>query len=216
MFTGLVEELGRLKRLQQGSAWGKITVEAKKVLDNIQLGDSIAINGVCLTVVDFTANDFTADVMAETLEKSNLGSLKPGTQVNLERALRPTDRMGGHIVQGHVDGIGHIILDEQIGIARLIKIETSPNVLAFIVSKGSIAIDGISLTVVEIKDNWFSVSLIPHSAAMTTLGFKKRGDQVNLETDIVGRYLYKFLNHTPEAPSSRSIDLRFLAESGFL
>lgn len=215
MFTGIIEEMGTLVRMEAGAVQSRIEVRAKQVLTDVKIGDSIAVNGVCLTVVSFDKNSFSADVMDETLKKSNLGRLKPGSRVNLERALRLSDRLGGHLVQGHVDGQGIIKSIESVGISRLYRISAGPEVMRYVVAKGSVAIDGISLTVVERDDSGFSVSLIPHSAASTTLGVKQSGDGVNLETDIIGRYVEQLL-HGPAAPGQSRIDTGFLAENGFL
>lgn len=215
IFTGIIEELGTINRIERGSNSSRINVRAHKVLDDVRIGDSIAINGVCLTVTEFSSEHFIADVMAETLEKTNLKELGSGQRVNLERAVRLSDRMGGHLVQGHVDGVGTIIEQQKLDIAILFRIQAPPDVLAYVVKKGSIAIDGISLTVVAVDTESFSVSLIPHTAAMTTLGFKKPGATVNLESDIIGRYVEKLmLRNTKEKQSSLS--LGFLAENGFV
>ena len=216
IFTGIIEELGKLEKLDKGSEWGRITVQAKVVLDDVKMGDSIAVNGVCLTVVDFTKDHFSADVMAETLDKTNLGGLKAGSVVNLERAVRFSDHMGGHIVQGHVDGVGAILEEHMVGIAKVVTFRAPKNILDFTVPKGSIAIDGISLTVVDVTAETFSVSLIPHTAAMTTLGHKKPGDTVNLEADIVGRYIYKFMHRDAEEEAAAGLTLSTLAENGFI
>jgi len=215
MFTGIIEELGTVNYIERGPHSAQISIKAAKVLEDVKLGDSIAINGVCLTVVEFAHDYFKADIMAETLEKTNLKELGKGSRVNLERALRLQDRMGGHVVQGHVDGVGIIVEEKQLDIARIIRIKAPQEILDFTVPKGSIAIDGISLTVVDVLTDSFTVSLIPHTAHLTTLGFKKKGDSVNLETDIIGRYIYKFLH--PAKPSRKNIiDYNFLAENGFI
>lgn len=182
---------------------------------DISLGDSIAVNGVCLTAVRFDDHVFQADVMAETLTASNLGALQPGNRVNLERALRLADRLGGHLVQGHVDGVGTIMEKVKQDIALVIRIRAPHEILNFTVPKGSITIDGISLTVVEVAGDNFTVSIIPHTAALTTLGFKQAGTSVNLETDIVGRYIYKFIHLPPDPGSQSSITAAFLTENGF-
>lgn len=202
--------------MERGTHWGKITIAASAVLADTKIGDSIAINGVCLTVTRVDAAQFSADVMAETLTRTNLGAFVPGDKVNLERALRPMDRMGGHIVQGHVDGTGVIIRDETAGIARLISIRASKDLLTFIVEKGSVAVDGISLTVTIVGSDHFQVSLIPHTAVMTTLGYKHTGQTVNLETDILGRYVYRLTAAFRETPAEQRVDGGFLAENGFL
>ena len=184
MFTGLVAELGTVQRLaRQGNSY-HLTVGAKKVLKNLKIGDSVAVNGACLTVVRMDDSGFTADVMPETVRLTNIGSLQPGSKVNLERTLRLCDGLDGHIVSGHVEGLGTIYEQRPEGIAVVVTISTPPELLKYIIKKGSIAIDGISLTVTEVTDTSFSVSLIPHTAKETTLGLKKVGDSVNLETDI--------------------------------
>ena len=224
MFTGLVEELGILQSVRHGSASAQLNIAAGKVTQDIKIGDSIAVNGVCLTAVKFSSQGFTADVMAETLSKTNLGNLKPGDRVNLERALRLGDRLGGHMVSGHIDGVGTVAAKETLDIAILITINAPPEVLRYIIKKGSVAIDGTSLTVVDFTDNSFQVSLIPHTAKETTLGFKKPGDTVNLEGDIIGKYIERLLQtrETYGTPTDKSniaktsVSLGFLAEHGFV
>jgi len=217
MFTGLVEELGKVKAIARGVKAVRLTVEAKKVTSDVAMGDSIAVNGTCLTVVEYTEKWFTADVMPETVDSTVLASLKIGDTVNLERTLRVGDRFGGHIVSGHIDGVGSISKKEANDNAIIVKITAGPEVMRYIVKKGSIAIDGVSLTVVDYDSDWFTVSLIPHSAAMTTLGFKKMGDTVNLEADVIGKYVEKLLGiPSPQTPSkSKSIGMNFLEEHGF-
>jgi len=193
MFTGLIAELGTAERLAEGSTSCQLTVRAQKILPGVKIGDSIAVNGVCLTVVHLQGNRFTADVMPETVRRTTLRQLQPGDRVNLEKALRPTDGLDGHIVQGHVEGVGTIREIAPEGNALAYRIETPKELLRYIVEKGSVAIDGISLTVTETDDTGFSVSLIPHTAKMTTLGYKSVGDSVNLETDILARYVEKML-----------------------
>ena len=193
MFTGLIAELGTVERLVEGSTSCQLTVRAQKILPGVKIGDSIAVNGVCLTVVHLQGNRFTADVMPESVRRTTLRQLQPGDRVNLEKALRPTDGLDGHIVQGHVEGVGTIREIAPEGNALICHIETPKELLRYIVEKGSVAIDGISLTVTETDDTGFSVSLIPHTAKMTTLGYKSVGDSVNLETDILARYVEKML-----------------------
>ncbi len=207
--------MGTINNIERGRNSSRINVRASKVVEDARIGDSIAINGVCLTVTSYDAVHFAADVMAETLAKTNLNELNSGKRVNLERAVRLGDRMGGHLVQGHVDGIGTISEQQKLDIATLFSIKAPPEVLNYVVKKGSIAIDGISLTVVDVSADSFSVSLIPHTAAMTTLGFKKPGDTVNLETDIIGRYIEKLIRGSQEGNKS-DLSLGFLAEHGFL
>ena len=193
MFTGLIATLGTVERLAEGSTSCRLTVRAPQLLSGVKIGDSIAVNGVCLTVVHLRGDTFTADVMPETVRRTTLHLLQPGDRVNLEKALRPTDGLDGHIVQGHVEGVGTIqqIISE--GNARVYRIQAPGELLHYIVEKGSIAVDGISLTVTETDDSGFGVSLIPHTAKMTTLGYKSAGDAVNLETDILARYVEKML-----------------------
>lgn len=193
MFTGLIASLGTVERLAEGSTSCRLTVRAPQLLSGVKIGDSIAVNGVCLTVVHLRGDTFTADVMPETVRRTTLHLLQPGDRVNLEKALRPTDGLDGHIVQGHVEGVGTIqqIISE--GNARVFRIQAPGELLRYIVEKGSIAVDGISLTVTETDDSGFGVSLIPHTAKMTTLGYKSAGDAVNLETDILARYVEKML-----------------------
>ena len=193
MFTGLVAELGTVERLAEDSTSCRLTVRASKILPGVKVGDSIAVNGVCLTVVHLQGNRFTADVMPETVRRTTLHQLQPGDKVNLEKALRPTDGLHGHIVQGHVEGVGNIQQVAPEGNALVYRIGAPPELLRYIVVKGSIAVDGISLTVTEANDTGFVVSLIPHTAKMTTLGYKHAGDAVNLETDILARYVEKML-----------------------
>ena len=193
MFTGLIAELGTVERMAEGSAICQLTVRARKVLPGVKIGDSIAVNGVCLTVVHLRGDTFTADVMPETVRRTTLHQLQPGDKVNLEKALRPSDGLDGHIVQGHVEGVGTIQQIVPEGNALVYRIQTPRELLSYIVEKGSIAVDGISLTVTEADGMGFGVSLIPHTAKMTTLGYKSVGDTVNLETDILARYVEKML-----------------------
>ncbi|MGQ9533275.1 MAG: riboflavin synthase [Desulfotomaculales bacterium] len=213
MFTGIVEELGTVRALVRGPASARLTVAAQKTLEGTRVGDSIAVNGACLTVTDLERGAFTADVMAETLARTNLGELRPGDQVNLERALRLGDRLGGHLVTGHVDGVGVLADRRRQDIAELVTIQAPSEVLRYLVPKGAVAVDGISLTVVDYDTGSFRVAIVPHTARHTTLGFKRPGAKVNLEADLIGKYVAKLL-----APHTRTaaLDERFLAEHGFL
>ena len=193
MFTGLIAELGTVERLAESSTSCSLTVRAPKILQGVKIGDSIAVNGVCLTVVHLQGNRFTADVMPETVRRTTLRLLQPGDKVNLEKALRPADGLDGHIVQGHVEGTGTIRQIVPEGNALVCRIAAPAELLRYIVAKGSVAVDGISLTVTEADGEGFGVSLIPHTAKMTTLGYKAAGDAVNLETDILARYVEKML-----------------------
>lgn len=218
MFTGLVAELGTVTALKPLKQSYNISVKADKVLANLKIGDSIAVNGACLTVVKINGNQFTADIMPETVKLTNLRNLKNGDKVNLERTLRLCDGLDGHIVSGHVEGIGIIVSKKAEGIAEIVTIKTPPELLKYIIKKGSIAIDGISLTVTEVTDSSFSVSLIPHTAKETTLGFKKPGDEVNLETDIIGKYVEHLLNFktSAKAENKNNLTKTFLFENGFI
>lgn len=191
MFTGLIEEQGRVLTPPRN---GKLSLAASKVTEGLALGDSIAVNGVCLTVSAFSGQRFTADVMPETLHRSNLGELRTGSLVNLERALPATGRFGGHFVSGHIDGVGSLLSVRPEGNALIFSIRAAPELLRGIVEKGSVAIDGISLTVVEVTETLFSVSVIPHTAAVTTLAGKRPGDRLNLETDMLGKYVLRALS----------------------
>ena len=191
MFTGLIEEQGRVLTPPRN---GKLSLAADKVTEGLALGDSIAVNGVCLTVSAFSGQRFTADVMPETLHRSNLGELRTGSLVNLERALPATGRFGGHFVSGHIDGVGSLLSVRPEGNALIFSIRAAPELLRDIVEKGSVAIDGISLTVVEVTETLFSVSVIPHTAAVTTLAGKRTGDRLNLETDMIGKYVLRALS----------------------
>lgn len=216
MFTGLVEEIGIIEAIVSGEKSMKISVKAKKILENIKIGDSISTNGVCLTVTDFTKNSFTVDVMPETMRLTNLGKLKKGSYVNLERALKVSDRLGGHIVSGHIDGTGSIKDYKDEDNATWVTIETSRNVIKYIIPKGSISIDGTSLTVVDVFENSFRVSLIPITKKETIILMKKVGDEVNLECDIVGKYIERLLKFEDNKKDKETIDINFLMENGFL
>lgn len=215
MFTGLVAELGTVKKLIRMGESYHLTVGAKKVMANLKIGDSMATNGVCLTVVQMTDSEFTVDVMPETARLTNIGMLKAGDRVNLERTLRPIDGLDGHIVSGHVEGLGTIISEKSDGIAKVVTFDTPEKLLKYIIPKGSITVDGISLTVTQVTDTSFSVSLIPHTAKETTLGFKSLGDKVNLETDIIGKYVERMLNWDKKASGSQ-LDKNILFENGFM
>lgn len=198
MFTGIVEEMGKIVRVEKGAKSSRLTVSGDKIFSDLKLGDSVATNGVCLTVTSFSKGIFTADVMNETLKRSNLGELRQGSMVNLERAMIANGRFGGHIVSGHIDGTGVITKIEQDDIAVWYTIRADRKIMKYIIEKGSVAIDGISLTIAKVTDNDFSVSLIPHTAKETVLGYKKTGDTVNLENDVVGKYIEHFLSFKEE------------------
>lgn len=217
MFTGIVEELGTVRALRLLPESGQLTLEGEKVLVGSQIGDSIAINGVCLTVIRLNDQEFTVDVMAETLAKTNLSQLKNGSRVNLERALQLQTRLGGHLVSGHVDGVGNICRIVPWGIAQVYEINAPPALLSYMLPKGSIAIDGISLTIIDVETEYFTVSLIPHTFKETTLGLKRIGDTVNLETDLIGKYVARFMGlNTSPGKEKQDLSLNFLAEHGFI
>lgn len=211
MFTGIIEEKGIIKSIHAGGRSSRMVISAAKILEDLKMGDSINTDGVCLTVTEFSSSSFTVDVMPETLLRSTFGKLKPGRTVNLERALRLSDRLGGHIVSGHIDGTGRL---EKIGKdenAVWLSIVAEEPILRYIVEKGSVAIDGISLTVAKVDHHTFEVSVIPHTQAETTILTKKTGDSVNIECDIIGKYIEKLGSSGKE-----KIDVNFLAQNGFV
>jgi len=196
MFTGLVQDLGTVDRVDQNAGGVRLSVRSPLAAE-LSEGDSIAVNGVCLTAVGLCGGDlFGADVMHETLRRSSLGEVQPGSQVNLELPLRAADRLGGHIVQGHVDGLGVVREAREEGFARVVSIDADPSLLSFVVEKGSIAVDGVSLTVAEIGEDWFAVSLIPETLERTTLGAARPGNPVNLEVDVLAKHLEKLVAHS--------------------
>ena len=212
MFTGIIEEVGQIQRIGAG----QLAVACQRVTGDVQLGDSIAVNGVCLTVTGFDKNHFTADVMPETIRRTEFRELKKGSPVNLERALTLASRLGGHIVSGHIDGTGEVISFTEEGNAILLKVAAGADLLRYIVEKGSVALDGISLTVAAVTEQDFTVSLIPHTREVTNLGSKKPGSPINIETDVLGKYVEKMLSASP-APGAASGGLTrtFLMENGF-
>lgn len=193
MFTGIIEEVGEIASISHHAKSSKITIGAKKIFEDLALGDSISTNGVCLTVSDFTHSQFTADIMNESLSRSTLGSLRVGHLVNLERAISANGRFGGHIVSGHIDGTGKIINIKNEDNATWYTIGAHKDIMNYIVEKGSIAIDGISLTVADLTSSSFKVSIIPHTISNTILNDKKIGDKVNLENDLFAKYIEKFI-----------------------
>jgi riboflavin synthase len=215
MFTGLIEEIGEIQNIIKSARSAKIKIKAGKILEDIKIGDSISTNGVCLTVTEFAPDSFTVDVMAETIRRSNLSSLTAGDKVNLERALLAGDRLGGHIVSGHIDGMGTITSYEKEDNAVWVTIAAPPDILKYIIKKGSVAIDGVSLTVAYVDEKLFKVSVIPHTRDITTLLKKKTGDPVNLECDMIGKYIEKLLLFKETQKSGR-ISTDFLVQNGFL
>ncbi|TDT61351.1 riboflavin synthase [Fonticella tunisiensis] len=216
MFTGLVEEVGVVESVIKSSKSAVIKIKAKKVLEGVKIGDSISTNGVCLTVTDFDSSSFTVDVMAETMKRSNLKNLMRGSRVNLERALKVGDRIGGHLVSGHIDGVGVIKNFEEEDNALWISIAAPQDILKYVVYKGSISIDGVSLTAAYVDCDMFKVSIIPHTKAVTTLIEKNIGDEVNLECDMIGKYVERFLLFKEPSNAKKDIDIDFLSEHGFI
>jgi len=215
VFTGIVEEVGQIKKVISGQKSGEISIKANKVLEGTKIGDSIAVNGVCLTVTSILKDGFSADVMPETLRRTNLGKLSSGDLVDLERAMALNGRFGGHIVSGHIDGTGIITQLKEEENAVWVTINTDSKILALIVEKGSITIDGISLTVAKVTDENFQVSIIPHTASETILLKKHIGSEVNLENDIVGKYVQRLLVPQITKEKESKVTLEFLEEHGF-
>lgn len=215
MFTGLVEEIGTIQAILKGSNSSVLTIQGNIIFQDLQLGDSVMVNGVCLTVSSCSNNTFTADVMHETLQRSSLGNLKTGNQVNLERAMHANGRFGGHIVSGHIDGTGVIIRIKKDDNAIWYTIKSNDKIMKYIVEKGSIAIDGTSLTIVEVTTGSFSVSIIPHTAKSTIFSKKSIGDKVNLENDLVGKYIERFMSYEQEQITNCSITKEFLTKYGY-
>ncbi|ABR33407.1 MULTISPECIES: riboflavin synthase [Clostridium] len=216
MFTGIIEEVGVLEKFSTGNGFGVMEIKCSEVLKETRVGDSIATNGVCLTVKEKYSDSFKAEVMGETLEKSNLGNLKAGDKVNLERALRLSDRLGGHIVSGHIDGVGKIVSIKEESNGTWFTISAPEEVLRYIIYKGSIGIDGISLTVAYVDDEVFKVSVIPHTIDNTILSYKKVNSKVNLECDLIGKYVEKlFGGKEKEENENSNITMEFLRKNGF-
>ena len=214
MFTGLIEETGTVCEVCRNGNASFIRIAAEKVLEGTKVGDSIAVNGVCLTVTEHDGKIFRADVMNETLSRSSLGTLKQGSKVDLERAMSAEGRFGGHIVSGHIDGTGTVSNIKQDGIAVRYTISADEKLLRYIVEKGSVTLDGISLTVAAVTDTDFTVSMIPHTAEQTILPYKKVGDIINIETDIIGKYVEKLLR--PAEPKKSGVTMEQLMKNGFI
>ena len=215
MFTGIIEEVGTLLATRKASKSESLTIEAPYVLQDAKVGDSIAVNGICLTATSISGNTFTADVMAETMRRTSLGTLHTGSKVNLERAMAANSRFGGHIVTGHIDGTGTICEVKSDEIAVCYSIKAPEKIMHYIVEKGSVAVDGISLTVAKTTQTTFMVSVIPHTAQCTVLAYKKAGDTVNLENDCIGKYIEHFLNWGKEKTTESKITREFLFSNGF-
>ena len=218
MFTGIVEEIGSIKGISKGANSAVLTLSAKKVLEDVNLGDSIAVNGVCLTATSYRQGEFTVDVMHETMDRSSLSSLKAGSKVNLERAMMANGRFGGHIVSGHIDGTGKIVSVKKDDNAIWYQISADKKILKYIIEKGSITIDGISLTVARVTDRDFSVSIIPHTLKNTILAYKSEGHIVNLENDCIAKYVEKLMNFgslDSKQENKHEITREFLLKNGF-
>ena len=215
MFTGIIEEVGKVINIKSGGMSSVMEIGGNVIFKDMKVGDSIAVNGVCLTVTSFSGNIFSCDVMEVTMAYSSIGRLKAGSPVNLERAMPANGRFGGHIVTGHIDGLGTISKIKSIQGSTLYTITTAPQIIRYIIKKGSIAIDGISLTVTDVWDNNFSVSIIPHTGTATTLSSKSLGDPVNLENDIIGKYIERLLMHQPDTKKETNITQEFLTKYGF-
>jgi riboflavin synthase len=215
MFTGLIEDVGTIRQLRRGGEGARITVATRLPMEEITLGESVAVNGICLTVVSFGSGTFAADVSPESLERSTLGELAPGAAVNLERALRLSDRLGGHLVSGHVDGVATVTERRQDRNAVRFTFRLPKELTRYLVEKGSVTVDGISLTVNEVGAESFGLAVIPHTLSATTLKDLRPGGRVNIETDLIGKYVERFLGKDPSSGGS-TLDLRFLANNGFL
>ena len=210
MFTGIIEETGTVEAIVRGAKSCRLTIRADKIFDDLSLGDSVAVNGVCLTADEIRKPVFVADVMAETVRRTNIDRLVPGSRVNLERAMRLGGRFGGHIVAGHIDGTGTIVSMVREDNAVWVTVTAGGEILRYIIEKGSVALDGISLTVAKVGTDRFSVSVIPHTAAETTLLSRRTGDRLNIECDMIGKYVEKFVSG-----ESRGITPELLAKYGF-
>lgn len=215
MFTGIVEEVGEIKSIKRGAKSSELTIKAAKVLTDTAVGDSIMTNGVCLTVTSLEHDSFTTDVMSETLNRTSIGSLSNGSQLNLERALNLQTRLGGHMVSGHIDGTGTISKFRKDDNAVWVTVQADKDLLRYVIEKGSIAIDGISLTVVTVSDTEFQVSIIPHTGEETTLLKHKVGDKVNLECDLIGKYVEKLLGLSNQSDNKNELTKALLKTNGF-
>lgn len=217
MFTGIVEETGKVEQIRQGLHSCVLTICGPQIMSDLKIGDSVAVNGVCVTVTGLGSKSFTADIMHETLNRSALGRIRPGDSVNLERAMAANGRFGGHIVSGHIDGTGEIVRVTRDDNAIWYTVKAAPDLMRYIVEKGSVAMDGISLTVASVHRDGFRVSVIPHTAEATVLGGKQDGDIVNLENDIIGKYVHRLLSLEPvnTSQSGSNITREFLNQYGF-
>ncbi|MFQ5864446.1 MAG: riboflavin synthase [bacterium] len=211
MFTGIIEETGIVEDVRERRAALRLTLSAHEVLPDMKVDDSIAVSGVCLTVINISNSAFQVEAVAETLRKTTLGALQKGAGVNLERSLRLSDRLSGHLVQGHVDGVGKVVGAQTQPGGRLLSVEVPKNLMRYVISEGSIAIDGVSLTVARLSENVITISLIPHTLNKTTLGHLKAGDKVNIEVDLIGKYVERMLS----MPEQSKISEEWLQEIGY-
>ena len=217
MFTGIVEEMGAVTSMEKTLAGSRLTILASTVMGDLKIGDSVSVNGTCLTVVTKSEKNFVVEVSPETLSVTTLGYLSGGTPVNLERAMKLNERIGGHLVAGHVDGVGTIRNRRQEGNAIVFTIEAPSEILKYCVTKGSITIDGVSLTINEVADHSFSVAIVPHTAKVTTLGLKQVNDTVNLESDLIGKYVERLLQERSQLPKTKPvIDKDYLQKRGLI
>lgn len=220
MFTGIIEGLGTIAAVRPAGGGRRMTVTADFALEGTRVGDSISVNGACLTAVSVSGRRFEVDVSPETLGRTAFGRIKPGDRVNLERALRLGGRLDGHLVSGHIDGVGEIAARTRAGNAEIVAVDMDASLSRYLIEKGSVAVDGISLTVNTCHPGRFEVSIIPHTAALTTIGFKPVGEAVNIETDLIGKYVERFVQaaagHTAQGPPQGSVTMEMLAKNGFL
>ena len=216
MFSGIIEEIGKIRDIKRGVKANNISVSAKKIFTDLKDGDSISIDGACMTVSMLKENEFSVDASFETLNITTLADLKKGDSVNLERAIRFSDRIGGHLVTGHVDGVGSILKRKEVGESIALTISAPPQILRYTIKKGSIAVDGASLTINEVGSTSLTVMLIPYTIKMTTLGSKKIGEKVNLENDLIGKYVESLLRQENRGSAKGTIDIEFIREHGFI
>ncbi len=215
MFTGIIEGLGKAVEIKAGDGM-KLAIEADFSLDGTKIGDSIAVNGACLTAVSVKGKNFTVDVSPETVERTSFKDIKPGEVVNIERALKISDRIDGHLVSGHIDGTGILTSRKNMGNAVILRFSVSEKLSYYMIEKGSVAVDGISLTINECGKDFFEVSVIPHTAKITTIERRKVGDKINIETDMLGKYVEKFISGKTKDNEKSSLTMEFLSNTGFL
>ncbi|PJZ00983.1 riboflavin synthase [Bacillus vallismortis] len=215
MFTGIIEETGTIESMKKAGHSMTLTIKCSKILEDVHLGDSIAVNGICLTVTDFTKNQFTVDVMPETVKATSLNELSKGSKVNLERAMAANGRFGGHFVSGHVDGTAEITRIEEKSNAVYYDLKMDPSLTKTLVLKGSITVDGVSLTIFGLSEDTVTISLIPHTISETIFSHKTIGSTVNIECDMIGKYMYRFLHKASENKTKQTITKAFLSENGF-